>query len=236
MKILAVDTSAKVTSVAVVDESGILAEFNSDTKLTHSQSLMPMVEAMLSCSQISLDDIDGFACAIGPGSFTGLRIGIGAVKGLAYGNHKSCIGISTLDALAYNLKGFDGIVCSVMDARCNQVYTSIFESSKDSLTSLYGDCAISIDELEKLLENYKKTIFLVGDGANLCYNRLEQNFDNITLSSDLIKFQKASSVGFLALERMKNGLATTASELIPVYLRLPQAQRELLKKREDEIH
>ncbi|MEG0692838.1 MAG: tRNA (adenosine(37)-N6)-threonylcarbamoyltransferase complex dimerization subunit type 1 TsaB [Oscillospiraceae bacterium] len=231
---MAVDTSAKVTSVAVVDENGILAEFNSDTKLTHSQALMPMIEAMLSCSKLSLEDIDGFACAVGPGSFTGLRIGIGAIKGLAYGKNKPCVGISTLDGLTYNLKGFDGIVCAAMDARCNQVYTSISESSKDGLTALHDDCAISIDELADLLKSYKKNIFFVGDGANLCYNRLKQKLDNIILSSELVKYQRASSIGFLALEKLKNGQAVTASKLMPVYLRLPQAQRELLKKREDE--
>ncbi len=234
MKILAVDTSAKVTSVAVVDENGILAEFNSDTKLTHSQSLMPMVDAMLSCSKISLDDIDGFACAVGPGSFTGLRIGIGAIKGLAYGKNKDCVGISTLNALAYNLKGFDGIICAAMDARCNQVYTSIYESSNNDMTCLYDDRAITIDELEEILKTFKKSIFFVGDGANLCYNKLKQKLDNVFLSSDLVKYQRASSIGFLALDKLKIGQAVQAGDLMPIYLRLPQAQRELIKKQEGE--
>lgn len=234
MKILAVDTSAKVTSVAVVTENEILAEFNSDTKLTHSQALMPMLEAMLSCSKISLDDIDCFACAAGPGSFTGLRIGIAAIKGLAYGRDKPCVGISTLEGLAYNLKGVDGVVCAAMDARCNQVYTSIYQSTPTGLTPLFDDRAITIDELANLLETFKKNVFFVGDGANLCYNRMEQKLDNIILSSPLLRYQKASSIGFLALEKLKTEQAMTASELMPIYLRLPQAQRELLKKREGE--
>lgn len=135
MKILAVDTSAKVTTVAVVDESGIVAEFNSNAKLTHSQTLMPMVEALLSCSKISIDEIDCFACAVGPGSFTGLRIGISAIKGLAFYKNKPCVGVSSLWALAYNLSDIntDRIICAVMDARCNQVYTSIYEASDDGL-------------------------------------------------------------------------------------------------------
>lgn len=234
MKILAVDTSAKVTSVAIVDENGILSEFNSHTNLTHSQALMPMINSALSCSKISLNDIDCFACAVGPGSFTGLRIGIAAIKGLAYGQNKPCVGISTLDGLSYNLKGFDGIICAVMDARCKQVYTSIHEFCGEEMTVLHEDNAIKIDELEKILENYKKNIFLVGDGADLCYNILGQKLDNVFLSSNLLKFQKASSIGFLALAKLESGQSSQPSDLMPVYLRLPQAQRELIKKQEGE--
>lgn len=229
MKLLAVDTSAKVTSVAVVDENGIVTEFNSNAKLTHSQALMPMIEAMLSCSNISIDDIDCFACATGPGSFTGLRIGISAIKGLAFCKNKPCVGVSTLQALGYNLKGFDGIICSAMDARCNQVYTSIYSSDSTSITELYDDRAITIDELWELLKNYNKNVFFVGDGADLCYNRFKQNANNIFLVNDLIKYQSASSVGLIALKKFEAGQATDANSLEPIYLRLPQAQRELKK-------
>lgn len=230
MKILAVDTSAKVTSVSIINDTQVLSEFNIDTKLTHSQTLMPMLYSALDNAKLSLNDIDGFAVSCGPGSFTGLRIGIGAIKGLSYATNKPCVGVSTLKALAYNLKGVEGIVCAVMDARCNQVYTATFNSTLSNMERLTEDEAITIDELIGRLKNNKKNVFFVGDGADLCYNKLKECFDNIYIADIGKKYQKASMVGVCALEEFKIGNTQTAAELSPVYLRLPQAQRERLAR------
>lgn len=230
MRILAVDTSAKVTSVSIVSDTQVLSEFNIDTKLTHSQALMPMLQAALDCSKLTLEEIDGFAVSSGPGSFTGLRIGIGAIKGLSYASNKPCVSVSTLKALAYNLQGVDGIVCAVMDARCNQVYTASFESSPSGMVRISEDEALSIDELINKLKTNKKNIFFVGDGADLCYNKLKDCLDCIYVADNGKKYQKASMVGVCALEEFASGNVLSAAQIAPVYLRLPQAQRERLAR------
>ena len=233
MKILAVDTSAKVTSVCVTEDNRILAEFNANTSLTHSQSLLPMVDGLLKSLDLSINEIDAFACSKGPGSFTGLRIGISAIKGFAYGNQKPCAGVSTLNALAYNLIGTDAIICPAMDARCNQVYTALFESSKAGLNRIMEDTAIPISELSEKLKAFDKDIILVGDGADLCYKALSSSLDNLYVASEQLKYQKAASVAMLAKDLFENSeLSFLPEDLVPAYIRLPQAQRELLKKME----
>ncbi|MDF2567099.1 MAG: peptidase glycoprotease [Oscillospiraceae bacterium] len=229
MNILSLDTSAKVSSVAVVSEDDILSEFSVNVKLTHSQTIMPMCEQVLKCASLSAEDIDAFAVSSGPGSFTGLRIGIAAIKGLAFATDKPCIGVSTLEALAYNLLGFQGIICCVMDARCNQVYNALFESNGQKLTRLCEDRAISICELESELKNLQTSIFLVGDGAVLCYNNI-RTVEHFTLAPTSLRLAKASSVGFIAKKKFDEGIHVSASDLMPEYLRLPQAERELQQK------
>lgn len=233
MIILAVDTSAKVSSAAVADEDHILAEFSIHTALTHSQTLMPMIDHLLHTASLTISDIDGFAAACGPGSFTGLRIGIGAVKGMAFGTQKSCAGISTLEGLAFNLLGMEGILCTAMDARCGQVYTALFEGFPGHIQRLTDDMAISIDELAENLLKYQKNIFFVGDGANLCYNKLSKQLPNCFLAAENNRFQRAGSVALAARSVFESGQAVSAAELSPAYLRLPQAERELKKKLAD---
>lgn len=237
MKILAMDTSAKVTSVAVSSENKILAEFNIDTQLTHSQALMPMVEAALSVAAIDLKDIDCFAITTGPGSFTGLRIGMGAIKGLAFALNKPCVSVSTLHALALNLSGVDGIVCAVMDARCNQVYTAIFDSDGDKVTRLCEDKAVTIDELLELLKLYEKRIFFVGDGYDLCYNKVNGSGTlNVKPTYYANRFQKAANVCHIGAGEFLKGNVISADLLVPMYLRMPQAERELKLKKEVSKH
>lgn len=226
MRILAVDTSAKVSSVSVVEDNSVLAEFNINMGLTHSQTLMPMVDDCLKEAKISLDTIDAFAVSAGPGSFTGIRIGIGAVKGLAYGLNKPCVALSTLEGLANNVACFSGIICPVMDARCSQVYTAFFEAENQSLTRLSEDRAISIDELYDLLTSFKKNIIFVGDGADLCYNKLKDKLPNLYLAPPSVKFQRASSVGLSAIKKAQSGETVSAAEIMPCYLRLPQGWKE----------
>ncbi len=230
MKILAMDTTAKVSTVSIVNEDRIIAEYSINLNFTHSQTIMPMCEEILKTTQTQLSEIDAFAVCTGPGSFTGLRIGISAVKGMAYALNKPCIAVSTLDALSRNVLDFDGIICCVMDARCNQVYNAIYENQNGILEKITEDRAIILDDLLEELKLLKKNIILVGDGADLCYNKFKDVLSNIRVASISNRYQKASSVGLVAVDKYNNNLFTTCNDLIPQYLRLPQAQRELLAK------
>lgn len=221
MRILAVDTSAVCASVGVTEDGKILSESSINTGLTHSRTLMPMIDSTLKNGEIDLDSIDYFACSVGPGSFTGIRIGVAAIKGLADGLKKRCIPVSTLEALAYNLQGRCCTAVSVMDARCNQVYCGIFLVDGEEITRLTEDMALKIDELEKILPDYENVVF-VGDGARLCHSKLGYE---IAPAGQL--YQRGSSVAFAAEKSFSEEKTVTAAELMPAYLRLPQAEREL---------
>lgn len=231
MNILAMDTSAKAASVCLLNEDKILAEYTVNLGLTHSQTIMPMCENLLSQSQMSLNDIDYFAVSNGPGSFTGLRIGISAIKGMAYALEKPCVAVSTLDALAYNAIDFSGTICCAMDARCNQVYNALYHVHNGILSKIGVDRALSLDELLEDLKKEKKSIIFVGDGAELCYNKYREFLPNLVLCGIANRFQRASSVGLAAFHKIHIGEFIDAQSLSPEYLRLPQAQRELMKKR-----
>ncbi len=231
MKILAIDSSAKAASVAINEDGKILGEFFINVKLDHSQTLMPMVSSLLKNTFINIKDIDFFAVAAGPGSFTGVRIGVAAIKGMALANNKPCVSVSALEAMSYNFIHNDCIVCSTMDARRDQVYNAIFEINNKKIKRLTSDRAISIESLINELKSYeKKQVFLVGDGADLCYNDIDSAKSFINLSPENLKYQKASGVSFIAETKIKNGETCSAETLMPLYLRLPQAQRELNKK------
>ena len=221
MRILAVDTSAVCASVGVTEDGKILSESSINTGLTHSRTLMPMIDSTLRNGEIDLDSIDYFACSVGPGSFTGIRIGVAAIKGLADGLKKKCIPVSTLEALAYNLQGRCCTAVSVMDARCNQVYCGIFLVDGEEITRLTEDMALKIDELEKILPDYENVVF-VGDGARLCHSKLGYE---IAPAGQL--YQRGSSVAFAAEKSFSEEKTVSAAELMPAYLRLPQAEREL---------
>ena len=159
MKILAVDTSAVCASVAVTENGKILSESSINTGLTHSRTLMPMIDSVLKNSEIALDSIDTFACSVGPGSFTGIRIGVAAIKGLCDALGKKCVPVSTLEALAHNLVGRCCTAVSVMDARCNQVYNGIFKIQKGEITRITEDRAVLVSQVEKELEEiYKNSL------------------------------------------------------------------------------
>lgn len=231
MKILAIDSSSKTASAAILEDNKLIGELYVDVGLTHSQTLLPLIESLLKNAKISIDDIDVFSISNGPGSFTGIRIGISLIKGLAFPKNKPCIPISTLHSLAYNLVNVDGIVCSVMDAKCNQVYNAIFKIKDETITRLTEDRAISIDDLLEELENYQNNkIFFVGDGADLCYNK-KCNY-NFFIADNSNKYQHAKSVAYLALEAFKQKKFIYSDNLLPSYIRLPQAQRLLNTKKE----
>ena len=227
MKILSVDSSSVSASVSITENGITLAESFINNGLTHSQTLMPMVEKTLKDSGVSIKDIDLFAITNGPGSFTGVRIGIASVKGMADALNKKCVAVSTLEAIAEPLKDKDCIACAVMDARCNQVYTAIFENGK----RLCEDKAVLIDELGVELKNYNKKVVFIGDGSVLCYEKLKDIVTDISVADENIRYIHASSIGRLTEDKIENGEEPTDSaKLVPYYLRLPQAERELNNK------
>ena len=230
MKILAVDTSATAASVAVAEENKLIGEFSINTALTHSQTLMPMVDELLKNTGLSVNNIDAVAVNAGPGSFTGVRIGVAAVKGIAFPKNLPCVSVSTLESMAYNMLGNDCIVCSVMDARCSQVYNALFRVKGCTVTRMTDDRALSLTDLKNELQNINEKVVLVGDGAVLCSKFLGEELENIMLAPFNNRIQTASSVVYAAFEKINNGETVKADELMPVYLRLPQAQRELNKK------
>ena len=228
MKILSVDSSSVSASVAITENGVTLAENFINNGLTHSQTLMPMVEKTLNDANVSVKDVDLFAIANGPGSFTGVRIGIASVKGMADALGKKCVAVSTLEAIAEPLKNEDCIACAVMDARCNQVYTAIFESGK----RLCEDNAVLIEELGTVLKNYNKKVVFIGDGSVLCYEKLKDVVTDVEIADENIRYVHGSSIGRLAEDKIKNGESPIDSaKLVPFYLRLPQAERELKLKK-----
>lgn len=227
MKILGIDSSAKSASVAITDGEKVLGSFYTNTGLTHSQTLMPMIEALLKNANITLDEIGLIAVNKGPGSFTGIRIGVAAAKGIADVKKIPVYGASTLGSMAYNLIGTDCIACCVMDARCAQVYNAFFDITDGKITRLTEDNADSIENVLSKLKNYKKNKILVGDGAEICYNNLNGD-DSVKIAHQANRYQSAVGVCFEAINMPNEYIES--SRLVPEYLRLPQAQRELNKK------
>lgn len=236
MKILSVDCSATPASAAVVEDGKVLAYCYSNVKLTHSQTLMPMIESVLKNSLSDIKDISCFAINAGPGSFTGVRIGISAIKGLAALLNTPCVPVSTLYSMAVNYIDTDCIVCAVMDARCKQVYNALFDISGGIINRLCEDRAVMCEnlaeELKNLSQSASKCVIIVGDGADIFYPFVKEN-ENIILSYEQRKFQTAVSVALAAQKALYEGKTVTAEELLPIYLRLPQAERELKKKNEE---
>ena len=229
MKILAIDSTALVASVALCDDEKLLALCTVNNGNTHSETLLPSVEAVLSLGGMTADDVDLFACAKGPGSFTGVRIGAATVKGLAFGKDKPTLGVSTLEALAYNLRGFSGILCPVMNARRSQVYNALFRAENGKLQRLCPDRAISLSELSEELAAYGDTpVYLSGDGYDM--TRAALTDCNLQETPEELIYQSGYSVAMCALAAYEAGDRTTDAELVPTYLRLPQAERERLEK------
>lgn len=227
LKILALESSAVCASAAVSENGKILSECFVNAGLTHSQTLLPMVKNCLDTARLTLEEIDLIAVANGPGSFTGVRIGVAAVKGLAF-TGKPCRAVSTLEGMAYNFFGLPGSVCCVMDARCSQVYAAAFACG-EAVARVCEDQAIPISALPEMLKKLKKPIYLLGDGADLCYNYLKSVEADVLLAPPALKYQRASGVA-LAAEHAA-GQACGSGSLQPVYLRVPQAERELKKRK-----
>ncbi len=233
MKILSIECSATPASCAIIEDGKIKANSFINARLTHSQTLMQMIINTLDNSETKLYDIDKIAVAVGPGSFTGLRIGISAVKGLAAPNNIPCIPVSTIDGMAQQFSDRNCIVCAVMDARCNQFYNALFEIKDGTITKLCNDRALMADELKnELLNTYSnKQIIICGDGTDSFYNYI-WDVKNISPALENLKYQSAVGVGLFAYNNIEAITEVTPQELLPTYLRLPQAERELKAKTE----
>lgn len=226
MLVLGVESSAKTASCAICEvlddyqNIKVIASFTANTGNTHSETLMPIIEKVIDISGKTANGIDVLAVSAGPGSFTGVRIGVSTIKGMAYALDKPCVGVSSLKALALNLIGNHGIICTVMDARREQVYNALFKVNGYQFERICDDRAISIEELKAEIDNFNEKVFLVGDGADLVNKTINGN--NIILANPLQKQQSGISVCMAVLGEEK----VDSNALMPVYLRLAQAQRE----------
>lgn len=231
MKILALDTTAKTATAAVLEDEKLLGIYTVNTENTHSETLLPMIKSLLSSLSLDVSSIDAFAVSIGPGSFTGVRIGVATVKGLSFGTGKKCIGVDTIDALYENLSGFPGIVCPVMNARRGQVYCGLFDGGEKIIPS----SCMELDELipiaEERAKRENKKVFFVGDGYELC---LGKDIYGFMPTPELLIYQNAYSVGKIAYRKIMAGEYTKDTELEINYIRKPQAEREREEKMKNE--
>lgn len=223
MKILSLDSTAVAASVALCEDGRLLGEYTIQNGNTHSETLLPMVESLLGFFGLTVKDVELFAVSAGPGSFTGVRIGVATLKGLAFGQGKPCIGVSTLEALAENLAHTDGLVCPVMNARRKQVYTALFRFRDGCAERLLPDSAMAISELNELLASYDEPVRLVGDGYGITLPDLTVP---VIPTPDRLCLQSAYSVAQVARRLYDAGVRTTDAELVATYLRPSQAERE----------
>lgn len=237
---LAVETSAGPASCALLRVEGktqtLLCAASVNTRLTHSQTLMPMIDDMLRNAGLSTADVDVLAVAAGPGSFTGVRIGVAAVKGLAFPEDLPCVPVSTLEAMAYRFVGLpmNCDIVAAMDARCRQVYTALFSLDNGVLTRVTADEAITLDELAPRLAERTRPIVAVGDGAALCVAELGEAVPLLRLAPVGLADQHAVGVARAAVPLLAEGRAVSGDTLLPTYLRLPQAERELRRRQAEE--
>ena len=230
MLILAFETSAKAASVALMDGSKLLGESYQNTGLTHSQTLMVMAEDLLKQCGKAVSDLTAVAVAEGPGSFTGVRIGVAAAKGMAWGAELPCYGISTLEAMAVSLGAYQGYICPCMDARRNQVYNALFYVNQGKLERVKEDRAIALSDLSEELKALEGPIFLVGDGSVLTHKTLSNEIPALILPPEHRMHQRAVGVALLAEAKAQAGQSGDAAALQPNYLRLSQAERERMEK------
>lgn len=233
MNILALESSAAACSAALCRDGALVAQSFQCSGLTHSRTLLPMVNDLLKNCGESLDGVDVIAVAAGPGSFTGLRIGVATAKGLAWAGEKPCAPCSTLESMAWPLAHMEGrvIVCA-MDARRKQVYNALFRATGDGLERLCPDRALSLTELGEELKNFPESKIVVGDGAQLCYNTLNEQIP-MELAPVHLRLQSAWGVARAAEELAKAGGLVSGAELVPVYHRLSQAERERLEREQN---
>ena len=233
MLTLAFETSAKAASVALTENGKLLGESYQNTGLTHSQTLMVMAQDLLKQCGKTVSDLSAVAVAEGPGSFTGVRIGVAAAKGMSWGAELPCYGVSTLEAMAVSLGIYQGHVCACMDARRNQVYNALFLVDGGTVERLSDDRAIALADLKTELQHLDGPIFLVGDGANLTYQTLAEDIPELILPPEHRLHQRAVGVALLAEKKQLAGEPGDGNSLSPNYLRLSQAERERLEKQKN---
>lgn len=227
MHILGIDTCCMAATSAVIADDRLVAQVVQNNNKTHSQSIMPMIDFMLTQTELSINGIDGFAVAVGPGSFTGVRIGVATIKALAHPLNKPCIPVSTLEALAYNVAHFEGIICPILDARRNQVYAATFFNNK----RLTEDRAVSVEELIDELKLTDKNVIFVGDGIGAYGDTIKAALgDRAIFASRSLRMNLASSVAEIGYQKMLKGETVSYTDLKPTYLRMSQAERERLER------
>ena len=227
MKILALDSSGLVASVAIVTEDAMLAEYTVNYKKTHSQTLLPMLNEIVKMVEINMDEVDAIAVAAGPGSFTGLRIGSATAKGLGLALNKPVVAVGTLDGLAYNLCGATQLICPIMDARRNQVYTGIYNCSENQLRVVKEQSAMAVDELIEEINALGKEVIFLGDGTAVYSEIIAANIKvPYSFAPVHLSRQRAGAIGALGMELFKKEQYETAAMHEPIYLRVSQAERE----------
>jgi tRNA threonylcarbamoyladenosine biosynthesis protein TsaB len=231
VKVLAVDTSAEVAAVAVMEESRLLGEYIINQKKTHSQKLMPMIKEVLDSLELKPGDIDLYAASSGPGSFTGLRIGVTTIKAMAYAANKPVVSVPTLDALAYNIPVPEVLICPVMDARNRQVYTALYSWEKGRLERLTEYMGIPVEELVGIIKQKNRKVMFNGDAVLLYRDFFSSELNgNCEVAPVGMLLQKASSVAQAALIKASEGLTENCFDMVPFYLRKSQAEREYEKR------
>lgn len=231
MKVLAIDTSSVVAAVALMDDEKLLGEYSINNKKTHSQKLMVMIDEIMKDLDIKPSDIDVFAASIGPGSFTGLRIGVTTAKAMAYATNKPVVGVPTLDALAYNIVTSEFIICPILDARNSQVFTALYEVKGKRFERITEYMGIPVFELVQIIVQNNKKVIFTGDAIDLHKDYFKSEVgENCEFAPLGNRLQRGASVAELALMMAKEGKFTSSFELVPFYLRKSQAERELEKK------
>ena len=246
MRVLAIDSSGLTATVAVVEETQTVAEYTINYKKTHSQTLLPMIDEVVKMTELDLGTINAIAVAGGPGSFTGLRIGSATAKGLGLALNKPLIHVPTVDGLAYNVFGCEDIICPIMDARRNQVYTGIYTFSKKAgekegrnlvepvFQVIKMQMAVSIEELAERLNRYRRPVVFLGDGVPVYENvQAEKLTVPYSFAPAYMNRQRAAVVGTLAIQYYKSGKFETAEEHRPDYLRVSQAERERAQREKE---
>lgn len=227
MKVLSIDSSTASASCAILEDNKLLGEVSLNDKKQHSVILMPLIDSLLKNLKLDINDIDGFAVSSGPGSFTGLRIGIATIKGLANATTKPFIGISTLDALAFNMAYTSGIICPIIDALRDNVYTALYSFNNNKLERLTDYMAIHIDDLINTIKEKDSTcVSFIGDAVPKFKDKLVNSFNTVYFAPNNLNLARASSLGELGLEKLKNGLCDDLIAFSPIYLKKSQAERE----------
>ena len=232
MLIFAVDTCSMSSSCAIADENRIIAEFTVNHKKTHSEKIMPQIEAMFKAADITVNDIDAFAAAVGPGSFTGVRIGVAIVKGFSLAANKPCISVSAIEGLSYGARHFNGLVVPILDARRNQVYSGIFKSDGRKIKRLTPDRAVELSVLLEELKGYDENVIFSGDGVPVFKEEVVRTIgDKAYFVPNPYVYNLASNVAQIGIEKFENGEITEGGLLVPEYVRLSQAEQEKLKQK-----
>lgn len=229
MIVLSLDSSSKVATVALMKDDALIGEYTLNDKKEHSVLLIPLLENILNESNLTIDDVDGFVVSKGPGSFTGLRIGMATIKGMSLGSNKPYISISSLDALAYSLLPFKGIICPIMDALRENVYTALYKNNNDELENILEPTPMDLDDLLSLLKEKNEEVIFTGDGLLKHKEYIQDNFSKAHFAPNHLSIIRASSLGELGIKLLKEGTYDDPNSA-PIYLKKPQAERELERR------